>query len=156
VDPVRDGFDESSQELGSDMPASLLVQSGEGDLGDPVDGDEQIELPGFGPDLGDIDVEVADGVGLELPSRRSVAVDIRQASDAVTLEATMKRGPCQARDRRLKGIEAVRPGPAACAAGRRRRSPLPPASGPSSGVPVGLYADRPHRHGYATWLPFCD
>jgi hypothetical protein len=53
------------------------VQLGERDLRGSIDGDEEIELAGFGLDLDDIDMEVADGVSLELPLCRLVATDFR-------------------------------------------------------------------------------
>jgi len=49
------------------------VKLDKGELGGAVDRDEQIELALFGADLGEIDVEVADGVGLELTPVRLVA-----------------------------------------------------------------------------------
>jgi hypothetical protein len=41
------------------------MQLGEGELAGPVDGDKQMKLALLGSDLGDVDVEEADGVGLE-------------------------------------------------------------------------------------------
>jgi hypothetical protein len=41
------------------------VQLGKGELGGAVDGNEEVELALLGPHLGDVDVEVADRVGLE-------------------------------------------------------------------------------------------
>jgi hypothetical protein len=52
-------------------------------------------------------MEEADRVSLELLPRRLVPLDIRQLADAMTLEATMQRGPCQMRDGRLQRIEAI-------------------------------------------------
>lgn len=42
----------------------------------------------FGADLGDIDVEVADRIGLALLPCRPVTLDIRQSAYPVTLQAT--------------------------------------------------------------------
>lgn len=49
-----------------------------------------MELALLGADLGNIDVEVAERVALELASFRLVAVDVRQARDAVALKAAMQ------------------------------------------------------------------
>jgi len=50
-----------------------------------------VQLALFGAHLGNVNVEIADRVALELVLRRLVAIDIRQAADAVTLQATMQR-----------------------------------------------------------------
>jgi hypothetical protein len=55
-----------------------------------LNGDEEIELSLAGMYLGDVDVEVADGVALEALFRRLVALDIRQAADAMALKASMQ------------------------------------------------------------------
>ena len=49
-----------------------------------------MELAFLGPDLGDVDVEVADRIGLELLLRRLVAFDIGQAADAVALQTAVQ------------------------------------------------------------------
>jgi hypothetical protein len=49
-----------------------------------------VELALFGAHLSDIDVEEADRIGLELLLRRPVAFDIRQAADAVALQAAVQ------------------------------------------------------------------
>jgi hypothetical protein len=51
--------------------------------------------------------EIADRVGLELRLGGFVAVNVRQARDAVTLQAAVQPRPRQVRDRRLQGIEAI-------------------------------------------------
>ena len=66
VDLVGDGRGEGPQEVGGDAAGGLLVQLDEGELGRAVDGHEEIELALLGPDLGDVDVEEADRVALEL------------------------------------------------------------------------------------------
>lgn len=66
MDRVRDRFDEAQQEVCCDPPCRLLMQLGEGELGGPIDGDEQIEPALGGADFGDVDVEVADRIELEL------------------------------------------------------------------------------------------
>ena len=72
-----------------------------------VDGHEQVQLALFGADPCDVDVEVADRVSLEARAFGLVAVDIRQATDAVTLQAAVSRRAGQMRDRGLKRVQAV-------------------------------------------------
>jgi hypothetical protein len=55
------------------------VQLGKGELGGPVDGDEEVEPAFGGVHLGNVDVEVADRIGLELALAQLVAFDIGQA-----------------------------------------------------------------------------
>jgi short-subunit dehydrogenase involved in D-alanine esterification of teichoic acids len=45
----------------------------------------------LGADLGDVDVEVADRIDLEFALVGLVAIDLRQARDAVALQAAMQR-----------------------------------------------------------------
>jgi hypothetical protein len=97
VDPIGDGGDEAAQEVPGDAARHLLVQFGESELRDPVDGDDKIELALSGPHFGDVDVEEADWIGLELALGRGFAFDLWQAGDPMTLEASMQR-----RARRLK------------------------------------------------------
>ena len=80
--------------------------SAQRELGDPIDGDKQIELSRFGPDLCKIDVDVPDWVGLELPARPT-AFHIRQTADGVALGEAVQRGPRQMWDGRLQRIEAI-------------------------------------------------
>lgn len=107
MDLVVNGRDQPQQELPGDGGGDLLVQFDEGELRGAVDGDEHVPLALLGPDFGNVDVEVADRVGLELPLRRPVAVDLGQPADAVALQAVVQGRPRQVRDRRLQGVEAV-------------------------------------------------
>ena len=75
---VRHRGDEMPQEVSRNLGGSLLVKLDKGELGGAVDRDEQIELALLGAALGEIDVEVADGVGLELAPVRLVAFDSRK------------------------------------------------------------------------------
>src|ERR1051325_7601261 len=83
------------------------MQLGEGELRCAVDGDEEIEPALSGLDLGDVDVEIADRIPLELPLARRLALDIRQAGDTVALQTAMQRGSRQVRDRCLQRVETV-------------------------------------------------
>ncbi len=76
MDPVRHGCGEMPQEVGSDPASGLLVQLHEGELRGPVDCHQQVERALLGPHLGEIDVEVADAVRLELRPHRLVAIDV--------------------------------------------------------------------------------
>jgi hypothetical protein len=66
------------------------MQLDEGELGRAVDGHEEVELALLGPQLGDIDVEEADRVALELGSLWLVAVSVGQPGDAVALQAPVQ------------------------------------------------------------------
>jgi hypothetical protein len=69
------------------------------------------------------------GVALELLPPGLVAFDIRQTREAMTLQAPAQCRPCQVRDRRLQGIEAVvQQKERAYAFGRRRLPPPLPRS----------------------------
>ena len=65
VNFIGDGIDQVSQEPSCHQFPSLIVELSEGEFGCPVHGHEEIELPLFGSDLGNIDVEIADGVLFE-------------------------------------------------------------------------------------------
>jgi hypothetical protein len=65
VDLVGHGLDQSTEEVRGRVDVGLLLQLGEGELGGSVDRDEEVKLALLRPDLGDVDVEVADGVGRE-------------------------------------------------------------------------------------------
>lgn len=68
----------------------LLMQLGVGELGCSVDCHEQIEPAFLGSHLGDVEMEVADWIGLELPLGRLVALRPGQAADSMSSEATMQ------------------------------------------------------------------
>ena len=87
MDLAGDGGGESAEEVAGDAARGLLVQLGEGELRRPVDGNEEVEPAFLRPDLGNIDVEVADRVALELGAPRLVTVRVRQSADAMALEA---------------------------------------------------------------------
>ena len=83
------------------------MQLNEGELGNPIDGGQEIEPSLGGLDFGDVDVEVAERVGLELALARSGALKFGQTGDAMPLQTAVQRRPCQVRDGGLKGIQAV-------------------------------------------------
>lgn len=91
VDFVGNGLDQRVQEVGRNPLGGLLMDLDEGELRGPVDGDEEVKLALLGAHLGDIDVEIADRIRLELPAPGPVAVDIGQPGDLVPLQTTMER-----------------------------------------------------------------
>ena len=91
VNFIGDGAGQVSQELRRRQFPSLIVELSEGEFGCPVHGHEEVELPLFSSDLGNIDVEIADGVLFKRPLRRLVAFDIRQPADAIALIAAIQR-----------------------------------------------------------------
>ena len=103
VDLVGHSLKHVPKELPSRLLVSRCNELRDGELGCAVDADEQVEPALGGLHLSDVDVEEADGVALELLPLRLVAFDIRQARDAVPLQASVQRGPRQVRDRRLQG-----------------------------------------------------
>ena len=52
------------------------MQFDEGKFCDPIDGDQEKEPALLGLNLRDVDMEVAERIGLELPPGRGVAFDI--------------------------------------------------------------------------------
>jgi hypothetical protein len=72
-----------------------------------VAGDEEVEPALGGLHLGDVDVDVADGMGLEGLPGWLVALDFRQSGDAVAPKAAMQRGTGQVRHGGLERAEAI-------------------------------------------------
>ena len=107
MDGVGHGFDEGAQEVSGDPACGFFMQLNEGELGHSIDGDQQIEPALGGLDFSDVDVEVAERVGLELALARSSALELGQTGDAMPLKAAVQGRPCQVRDGGLKGIQAV-------------------------------------------------
>ena len=64
--------------VGRDPACGLLVQLGEGELRGSIDGDQEIEPALCGADFGDVDMEVADRVGLELALYALSVRDLRK------------------------------------------------------------------------------
>ena len=77
-------------EVSRDGGGGVLVQFDEGELRGAVNGDEHVQLTLLSPHLRDINVEVADRVASELLLRRPVTCYVRQAADAVALQAAMQ------------------------------------------------------------------
>jgi hypothetical protein len=83
------------------------VHLDEGELRRSVDGDEQVELALRSSNLGEVDMKLADRIGLEFAFGGGFAFDLRQPGDLVALQTPVKRRARQMRDRRLQGIKAV-------------------------------------------------
>ena len=80
VDLVRDGLNQPTQEVCGVAPRDRLAEFDKGELRGPVDGDKEIELALGGSNLRDVDMEIADRIGLELPLGRGLAFDLGAAS----------------------------------------------------------------------------
>ena len=65
------------------------------------------ELSFLCPHFGDIDVEEANRIGLELLPSGLFTFGFRQSADAMPLQATVQRRARQVRDGRLKRIETI-------------------------------------------------
>ena len=101
VDLVRHGCEQGLEEVGCYALCGFFMHLDVDELGGAVDGDQQIKPALLGADLGDVDMKVADRVGLELLAPRLIAVDLWQPGDIVPLQAAVQRGPCQLRERGL-------------------------------------------------------
>jgi len=64
------------EEVAFEARGGALVQLGNGELRGTVDGPEKVEIALLDPDLGDVDVGVADGVGPAAPRGGLVAIDL--------------------------------------------------------------------------------
>ena len=91
LDPVGHGGDKGLQDGARGLRSGLVDELSDRELGGAVDGDEEIELALRGLHFGDVDVEEADRIGLELPPRLFVAFHLRQSADAVALQTAMQR-----------------------------------------------------------------
>ncbi len=91
MDAIRHGLQQVFEELPCRPPISLVDQLGDRELARAVYADEQVELAFGGLHFGNIDVEEADRVAFEALTLRFVAFDVRQARDAVSLQASVQR-----------------------------------------------------------------
>jgi hypothetical protein len=107
VDLVRDGLDQSTEEVCGVAPRDRLAEFDKGELRGPVDGDEEIEFAFGGSNLGNIDVELSNRISLELPLRRRFPFNLGQPRDSTAPQAAMQGRAGQMRNRRLKRVEAV-------------------------------------------------
>src|SRR2546423_9880514 len=85
MNAVGYGGGQTAEELAGRGASLVRVQLGVSELRRAVDGDEKVEPPLRGVNLGNIKMEVADSVFSELLLRRLVTSDFGQAADGVTL-----------------------------------------------------------------------
>jgi hypothetical protein len=85
----------------------LLVHLDEGELRRSIDGDEQVELALRSSNLGEVDMKVADRIGLEFAFGGGFAFDPRQPGDPVALQTPVKGRARQMRDGGLQSVLAV-------------------------------------------------
>ena len=81
MDLVGNRLDEGDEEGRGGDPVGLFLQPDKGEFARPINGYEEMELSFGSLHLGDVDVEVADRIGLEPLLRHCVARDVRQARD---------------------------------------------------------------------------
>src|ERR1700678_4719194 len=83
------------------------MQFDKGVLRRSVDCDEQVELALRGSNLGDVDMKIADRIGLEFSFGRGFAFDLRQPGDPVALQTSVKGRARQMREGGLQSVQAV-------------------------------------------------
>jgi hypothetical protein len=105
VDLVGDGGDQAAQEVPRGATRHLLMQFDEGELRGSVDGDEEVELALRGSNLGDVDMKLADRIGLELAFGGGFPFDLRQPGDSMTLQTPVKGRARQMRDGGLQSVQ---------------------------------------------------
>jgi hypothetical protein len=91
VDLVGDSFDQPAQEVARSLANHFLKQLNEGELRRSIDCDDEVELVLRGSDFGDVDMKIADRIGLEFAFGGGLALDLWQPGDCVPLQAPMKR-----------------------------------------------------------------
>jgi hypothetical protein len=138
VDLVGDGGDQAAQEVSGGPARDLFVQFDQGELRGPIDCNDEIELALSGSNLGDVDMEIANRIGLELALGRGFAFNLRQAKDPMTPEgndaATSGSDAGSSAAKRTGNRRAA----AGYAFGKRRRPPLLRRSGRLIGAPSVL------------------
>jgi len=91
MDLIGHGFEHALQELPSGSPVSLFNKLGHGKLAGSVDANKEIKLALGRLNLCNINVKEPDWIPLELLPPRLAPLDIRQARDAMSLQAPMQR-----------------------------------------------------------------
>ncbi|GKY88863.1 hypothetical protein STA1M1_27320 [Sinisalibacter aestuarii] len=90
MDLVGHRFQKVLEELPSCLPIGLRDQLGHGELAGSVNGHKETELVFFCPDLGDIDVEIADRGAFELLALGFVACDVWQTGYPMPLKTAVQ------------------------------------------------------------------
>ena len=101
VDLIRDGGDQPAQEVPGRAARHLLMQLDESELRGSIDCDKPVELAFCGSDFGDVEMKIADRVGLEFAFGGDFAFDLWQPGDPMALQTAMKGLARQMRDGRL-------------------------------------------------------
>jgi hypothetical protein len=90
MDVVGDGLNQGVEKGRGGDGVGAVDELNEGELRGPVDADEEVGFAFGVTHFGYIDVEEADRVAPDLLLRWLVALDLRQAADAVALQAAMQ------------------------------------------------------------------
>jgi len=105
---IRNLFQDPPQKVDGDNLGGLRVQLGKGQLTGAVNGHEQIPLAFCRLHLGEIEVQIVQGVVLKRRFFGLRPLFARwQAADAVALQAAVQRRATQVRDGFLKRVEAI-------------------------------------------------
>jgi hypothetical protein len=80
VDLVTDGGYQAAQEVSRGTMSHLLMQLDEGELRGSVDCDQQVELALRGSDFGDVEMKIANWIGLEFALGATGSIRRRFAS----------------------------------------------------------------------------
>lgn len=91
MDLMWHGLEHMLQEFPSRLPVSLLNELGHDKLARAVDANEQKEFSFSSLHFGDVYVEVADRIAFELRPLRLVALVVKQARDAMSLQTAVQR-----------------------------------------------------------------
>ena len=91
VDFVRNAFQQVFQEFPGRLAIGLLDKLCHSEFAGSVNGHKEMELTLFGPNLGNVDVEITNRVALELLPFRLVTFHIWKARNAMPLKATVQR-----------------------------------------------------------------
>ena len=103
--PVGHFVQSPAQKLGRYHALGLRMQFGKGDFAGSINGHKQLLLAFRGLDLGEVDVQVVDGIVLELLLRRAFPVAAQgQSTDAGSLKTA---GQGRARAPRNRALERV-------------------------------------------------
>ena len=81
------------------------IRNGHSELRGPVDGHEEVELAFGRSHFGQIDMEEADRIDVELLLPGLVSLDLRQPADAMPFQTTVQRGASQLWNRGLQGVQ---------------------------------------------------
>ena len=88
---IRHCFQQVLQEFPGRLPIGLIDELRNSEFAGSVNGNKEIELAFLCSDLGNIDVEIANRVSLELLPFWLVTVHFRQPGNAVALKTAMQR-----------------------------------------------------------------